>query len=238
MNYGDRLLDRLKVDRLVPKIKWEMRKAVAPIISPHVALHHAPPFQLWGEQYDYYISPHNMTWRNERAVELAIASRFVAAHSGDGMEFGNVLVHYGRPATTTVVDKYEVGPGVMNVDIVDYAPTHPFDYIVSISTLEHVGWDEKPRDPAKAALAFTRLVAMLAPGGTMLITTPTGHNPGLDQALLESQWPITRLATLLRTDKRANLWSQSENLEVRPYAIADGRGADAIWVIEVEAPTT
>lgn len=48
-----------------------------------------------GDSYDYFIHPYNMTWRNERAVEIAICKEFVAHQNGRGMEFGNVLAHYG-----------------------------------------------------------------------------------------------------------------------------------------------
>ena len=36
---------------------------------------------------------------------------------------------------------------------IDLGGIGPFDLIVAISTLEHVGWDESPRDPAKAPRA-------------------------------------------------------------------------------------
>lgn len=177
-----------------------------------------------------------MTWRNERAVEIAIGQEFVAHQHGHGMEFGNVLAHYGAAGGAVVIDKYEESPNVTNVDIVDYEPTQPFDYIVSISTLEHVGWDEKPRDPAKVYAAFEHLVSMLAPGGTLLLTVPTGHHPMLDEAILGGRWEPTRQATLVRHDRKRNLWRQTHDLEVLPYLASVGRGADALWVVEVVAP--
>lgn len=237
MNYGDRFVDRLRLGRIVPKIQWETRKALASIVAPRVALRHEPPFQLWGEPYDYFIDPHNMTWRNERAVEIAICKKFVERHSGRGMEFGNVLAHYGAAGGTVVVDKYEQAPNVTNVDILEYETTQPFDYIVSISTLEHVGWDEKPRDPEKVCAAFEHLITLLAPGGTLLLTAPTGHHPTLDAAILEGRWKPTRQATLLRSDRKRNLWQQTQDLEVRPYLASAGLGADAVWVVEVVAPS-
>src|SRR2546430_9278756 len=60
----------------------------------------------------------------------------------------------------------------------------PYDLIVSVSTLEHVGYDEDPREPDKAARAVRNLLGLLAPGGTMLATIPIGHNRDLDDALM------------------------------------------------------
>lgn len=237
MNYGDKLVDRLRLHRIGPKIRWESRKALSSIMAPRVALHDAPPFQLWGDSYDYFIHPYNMTWRNERAVEIAICKEFVAHQNGRGMEFGNVLAHYGAAGGAVVVDKYEQAPNVTNVDILDYETTRRFDYIVSISTLEHVGWDEKPRDAEKVWAAFEHLVSLLAPGGTLLLTAPTGHHPMLDEAILGGRWKPTRQATLVRSDCRRNLWCQTQDLEVRPYLASAGRGADALWVVEVVAPS-
>lgn len=236
MNYGDRFVDRLRLRRIGPKLRWESRKALASIVAPRVALHDAPPFELWGEPYDYFIDPHNMTWRNERAVEIAICKEFVKRQNGRGMEFGNVLSHYGVAGGGVIVDKYEKAPDVINVDILEYQPAQPFDYIVSISTLEHVGWDEKPRDPAKVCAAFEHLVTLLAPGGTLFLTVPTGHHPLLDEAILGGRWKPTRQATLVRSDRKRNLWHQTQDLEVHPYLASAGLGADALWVAEVVAP--
>ena len=48
-----------------------------------------------------------------------------------------------------IVDKYEKKKGIINQDIVDYKPDKKYDLIISISTLEHVGWDETPRENYK-----------------------------------------------------------------------------------------
>jgi hypothetical protein len=56
-----------------------------------------------------------------------------------------------------VADKYEVSPGVINKDIVEFVPPQKYDLIVSISTLEHVGWNEQPREPTKLLRAIEHL---------------------------------------------------------------------------------
>ena len=58
--------------------------------------------------------------------------------------------------------------------------------IVSISTMEHVGWDETPRDPKKIPLALENLTTRcLAPGGEIVVTLPIGYNTYLDKLLKE-----------------------------------------------------
>ena len=104
----------------------------------------------------------------ERAVEVPIMQRIVDAHAGARiLEVGHVLGHYG-PVDHVVVDKYEQAPGVLNLDVLELAPLGEFDLIVAISTLEHVGWDESPREPGKAGEALTALAPRLAPGGRLV----------------------------------------------------------------------
>src|SRR5215207_4369431 len=98
------------------------------------------------------------TWRSERAVELPIAWRRVRRTDATStLEIGNVLSNY-FPVRHLVVDKYERVPGVINEDVVDFSPPGKYDLIVSISTLEHVGWDPpEPRDPLKLLRAVDNL---------------------------------------------------------------------------------
>jgi len=51
-----------------------------------------------------------------------------------------VLSHYFA-VKHDIVDKYEIAPSVVNEDLVNFKPGKKYDLIVSISTLEHVGWD-------------------------------------------------------------------------------------------------
>lgn len=105
-------------------------------------------FRFHGSDYQYFLSDYNDTALNERAIEIPIINRIVTQYRGkDVLEIGNVLSHY-FPVRHTILDKYELGQGVINEDICTYAPGKLFDLIISISTLEHVGYDENPRSPA------------------------------------------------------------------------------------------
>lgn len=225
MDYGDPLRRKLKPRRIQRKVVAELRRATAPIAARRSPLRNQS-FAVGASSFTYFVHPHNTTWRNERAVEIPLALEFLRDRDGNGLEFGNVLSRYGvSSGITTVVDKYERAPGVVNEDIVDFAPNGPFDFIVSISTLEHVGWDERPRTPEKVELAFHRLRSLLAPSGRMFVTTPLGHNEALDAAVLEKRWPVECQTTLVRDGAG---WTATPELEWRPYEV--GRGANAIWV--------
>lgn len=140
----------------------------------------APDFQFWGRKYPYLYHPYNNTWRNERCVEVPIAWEEVMAARGKRvLEVGNVLSHY-YPVRHEVVDKYEKAAGVLNVDAVDFTGKEPYDLIVSISTLEHVGWDEAKVDGKKIMRALSNLQKNCARGGRMLVTFGLGHSPYAD----------------------------------------------------------
>src|SRR4029079_3650023 len=98
------------------------------------------------------------------------------------LEVGNVLSH--RFATYhDVLDKYERIPGIINEDVISYKPENPYDLIVSISTMEHVGWDESPKEPSKILKGLENLINMLSDKGKIIMTVPLGYNSFLDNLL-------------------------------------------------------
>ena len=97
------------------------------------------------------------------------------------------------------MDKYEHAPGVINEDVVSFSPQRTYDLIVSVSTLEHVGWDEnEPRDPPKVLRAIDRLRSMLNEDGKLLMTIPRDWNGELDRYIDEGQIPFAKLRCLKR----------------------------------------
>jgi len=144
-------------------------------------------FQFAGRQYPYFCHWYNTTFDNERAVEISLALAAIKDAQGKRiLEVGNVLSHYAKPAWD-IIDKYEAGESVITQDIVDFRPDHPYDLIVSISTLEHVGFDEDNGDPQKIFAAMQRLRGMLAAGGYLLATVPVAYNPHMDRFLQEGK---------------------------------------------------
>lgn len=185
-------------------------------------------FLYWGEPLEYCRAEYNNSARNERTVEVPIASRFVDLQRGVGLEVGNVLSHYRRVGWT-VVDRYERGRGVLNIDVFDCHER--YDWIVSISTLEHVRWDEgAERDPDGAVRAVEHLLGLLRPGGEMLVTVPMGWHPFLDTIILDHWLPREprRECTMVRD---GDDWVQTPELTHRRYA-GTSAWADSVWIGE------
>lgn len=137
-------------------------------------------FTFQNKQFHYFCHQYNTTYLNERAVEVPIVWSEVQRYPSEQvLEIGNVLSHY-FPIHHRVIDKYEVAPGVINQDIVSFHTKKRFTLIVSISTLEHVGWDEPKRNKKKILRAMQQVKNLLAPNGVAIITLPLGYNTYLD----------------------------------------------------------
>jgi SAM-dependent methyltransferase len=146
-----------------------------------------------------------MTWATERAVEVPIAREFLERYAGRRvLEVGNVTPYYLDTAHT-VLDKYERGPGIINADITDYAPGDRFDLILSVSTFEHIGFDDEMDGDSgvKISRAITTCRGLLAAGGQLVLTLPLGYNPALDRMIADRQLGCNRAIFLKRTGRLA-----------------------------------
>lgn len=192
-------------------------------------------FSYWGVDLPYCRDWYNHSGENERAVEVPIARWFIDCqrkndHWRAGLEVGRVLPNYERE-TWSVLDRYEAG-ATWNLDVFDhYEPT---DWILSISTLEHVRWDEPGvgRHPDGSLLALEHLHRLLRPGGAMLVTIPMGWHPFLDSAILDGRLPVKpwRESTMVRAGDQRH-WVQTPDLCHRRYA-ASSIWAESVWVGE------
>jgi len=138
---------------------------------------------LWNGQWlDYFDHRYNHTALNMRRVEIPIARWFMSRHPGRMLEIGNVLAHYG-PCTWPVVDLRE--RGAINADVMTWRPKKMVDTLVSISTIEHIGFGRYAVDGRRIhpAMVLGRFRSFLSEGGQALVTAPTGYNPILDAAL-------------------------------------------------------
>ena len=152
---------------------------------------------------------------------------------GKILEVGNVLSHYHRFAHD-VVDKYEQADGVINQDVVDFRPTERYDLIVSVSTLEHIGWDENPKEPKKVLKAIENLKSnCLAHGGVMVITVPLGHNLELDTSLKQGLIDLGKQYYMKRLSKD-NLWKETdlENVQDIMYDSPFPRGNGIVIAVK------
>lgn len=180
-------------------------------------------FDFDGRQLPYLRHPYNDATANERTVEVPIAEQFF--HSSEVvLEVGNVLNHY-HPFVHDVVDKYEMAQSVINCDVAEYDTDRRYDSIISISTLEHVGFDEPVRDPDKPIRAIRNLKRLLKPGGRMLVTVPHGYNPVLDAHLATSDLGFQRHYRYQRVSW-SNHWKEVEEIPTEvgyhyPYPFAN-----------------
>ncbi len=162
-------------------------------------------FTFNGYKYSYLYHRYNRTVSGERIVEIPIARGILEEYKGKKiMEVGNVLSHY-FPTNHTVLDKYEKGGRVINKDVVDYSEREKYDLIISISTMEHVGWDYgEKRDVRKFKKAVNKLKSNLKNGGMLIITLPLYYRKDLDNLILEHKTGFTKHYFL----KRKNLWNE------------------------------
>ncbi len=183
-------------------------------------------FTFRGKTYPYFCHIYNRTWQSERAIEIPIVSEFLNRHQGDRiLEVGNVLSHYYL-VNDDIVDKFELGDGVTNEDIVSYRSAGKYDLIVSISTLEHVGWDETPREPMKVLAALENMKRLLKDGGEILVTLPVGYNLELDRLLKQGAIKFSEFYCFKRTARYTWTeahWSDIENITYdHPFPYANG----------------
>jgi hypothetical protein len=184
-------------------------------------------FVLGGRRYRYLWHPYMSTWLTERAVEVPVVwSRVRKADPASTLEIGNVLSHY-FPAAHTVVDKYEEAPGVINEDALEFDDGRRYDLIVSVSTLEHVGYDEQPKDAAKGLRAIEHLRELLTDSGELWFTIPKDWNPELDRHLADGRirGAERRCLKLISEDGRWTEVDCDELEEVRydtPFPYANG----------------
>ncbi|MCS7094167.1 MAG: hypothetical protein RMJ18_03230, partial [Candidatus Aenigmarchaeota archaeon] len=174
-------------------------------------------FIFESEEYNYFYHTYNATWKNERCIEVPIVKKIYEKYRDESkiLELGNVFSHYFN-VKHTIVDKYERAPNVINEDIVNFSTKDKYDLIFSISTLEHVGWDEKPREPEKVYMAISNLKRLLSDDGMLVVTVPLGYNPVIDD-IIEKENKNPKNFTKIRYMKKItqNDWKQVEYGEVR-----------------------
>lgn len=176
-------------------------------------------------RYHYFYHQYNQTFNNERIIEIPIIQKLYYQYPKSNiLEIGNVLNHYGF-TSHTVVDKYEKYPGVINLDVVEFKPQHLYDLILSISTLEHVGFDEA-ENPEKIHIALKRLRSLLSPKGLLIFTVPIGANPYLDGCIRENKLKLSDEHFLKRLNLK-NRWVECTKIDAlkhdynAPYPFAN-----------------
>lgn len=167
-------------------------------------------FYVSETRYKYLIHVFNAT-DTERVVEIPFAYSFYKNNTHkDFLEIGNVIsTYYKIEGDRDIIDKYEIGDKIINEDIATFKPHKKYDLIMSVSTIEHVGWDEKPREYGKTAKAIRNVETMLKPGGKLLITFPLRQNPEVDKLLVNGLKEFKNKYFLKRTSYLNN-WTETD----------------------------
>ena len=216
--------ERGTIPTLRSALGWGSRFAAGPAIARRVRSE--PSFALGQSRLPYRDSWHNWTWLNERAVEIPIAQAALEAVPGSRtIEVGAVMNHYGHH-DHRIIDKYETGQGIEQLDIFDLPPNPDYDLVLCVSTLEHVGWDEPNRDAELALRATEHLKRLVAPGGELLVTVPVGYHPRLDAAIRSGEVQFDEVRAL-RCRYPSMLWR-----EVDPSTIGDAEYDTLIYRAE------
>ena len=185
-------------------------------------------FAYYGHVLAYADFEYNTTRLNERAIEIPIVRHWLQ-REGSILEVGNVLGHYPDAPESAVVDRWEQAPGVLNIDVFDV--TGSWDQVFAISTVEHVRWDENPREAGGSVAAIEHLRSVLAPGGRLIVTIPTGWNDPLDEWLAAGATGADRACTLVRDGAH---WRQTSEIQILPYG-GEAEWAESLWVGEWSA---
>ncbi len=184
-------------------------------------------FNFQGKDYKYFFHKYNNTWENERIVEIPIFWGIMQSNEGKSiLEVGNVLSHYFN-VDHDIVDKYERAKGIINQDIVDFNNKKKYDLIISISTIEHIGWTEKPFDPKKVIRVIEILKNHLTSNGKIIVSIPIGYNPNLDKILHRKEIAFQEFYALKRISGD-NRWIETNWKNIQhaksgiPYPHANG----------------
>ncbi|MFZ5424785.1 MAG: hypothetical protein ACOZAO_03190 [Patescibacteria group bacterium] len=190
-------------------------------------------FVFNNKRYSYFYHWYNVTFRNERCVELPIAKEYLDRFQTNSvLEVGNVLSHY-FDVSHDVVDKYEDSSTTIREDIVDFNTPKKYDLVISISTLEHVGWDEDKRDPKKFLKALSKMRSLLKPGGKLLVTMPMGWSDFVDNYVKQGEF-LDYKVNFMKRHTADNSWKQVSREEIvgsnynEPFP-----NANAIIIIEL-----
>jgi hypothetical protein len=171
-------------------------------------------FTFKTNKLNYFYHNYNMTWVNERTIEIPIIEYFLRSFTKSNnkiLEVGNVMNYYHQ-FPHIIIDKYENATGVLKEDIFDFKSIDKFNYIFSISTMEHIGWDGFFKDPNKIHIIIKNLYNHLASGGLMIISFPLGYNPYLDLLIKNKDLGFTELIIYQRL--KLNRWKEVKLEEV------------------------
>lgn len=202
------------------------------LVGKFIFLKPRKEFNYKGTRFSYFYHRYNKTWKNERAIEIPLFIDYLQRQQGTKiLEVGNVLNHYG-PFSHEVLDKYEKGRNIQNEDIVTFIPEKKYDCVVSVSTLEHVGIDDRPSKPERALVALKNIQKnYLTPKGKVFISFPINYNPALMNVAEKSQ--NSTIAAFRCVNRTKNIWKQVHFNTVKHLPYVSGYPPKAVVFMEI-----
>lgn len=196
-------------------VSYAMHKLFAPVLHFYFNKVHKQEFFFYNNKnLPYFYHKYRSTWANERIIEIPIFRDILKENTGGKiLEIGNVISHYDK-VHHEIIDKYENDPSIIREDILDFRPVEKFDLIISISTFEHVGWDEEPRAPEKIFPVMESVKNLLKPGGKLIFSVPVGYNPELDKFIFEGKITLNNAHYLKRVSS-SNKWIEATEKDAR-----------------------
>jgi len=164
----------------------------------------------------YFYHKYNKAWKSERTIEIPIFRMFIKENIGkDLLEIGNVINHY-YPFNHLVLDKYEKAEGVINEDILGFKTKKKFDFIFSISTFEHIGIDDYPKNPEKAVLALKYVLKnLLKKNGLFVLSFPLNYNKAIKEMIDKKRIKNFKMYCFKKIDMKRNFWKEADYPEIR-----------------------
>lgn len=152
----------------------------------------------------------NVQLSSERVVEIAYVKNLYTMRKPNLiLEVGNVTRNWFSIQNLVVVDKYEQDSqgSIINEDIEDFESLITFDMIISISTVEHIGYDEEIKDSQKPQRVIEKMIKLLNENGLLIITVPLNYNPAVDNLIKNKIIKFTEMVFLKRLNI-SNDWKQ------------------------------
>ena len=146
----------------------------------------------------------------ERCVEVPIAIDILSKFKyGNILEVGNVLHKY-IDSNLTTIDKHEEAENCINADVLNFIPDEKPDLIISISTIEHIGFDMgEVVEPGKTQKFFEWVMETLPVGGELFFTFPIGYNKTLDEFIQDNIWKLHSFGAMKRINQD-NEWIECD----------------------------
>ncbi|MGE3062352.1 MAG: hypothetical protein AB7T10_01805 [bacterium] len=224
----ERLQEYIKRYGLKYTVEYSLEKLFSPFLHIYYnKMKEHEKFIFKGGELYYFYHKYRSTWANERIVEIPIFKNLIDKFTSNQiLEVGNVLSHYYK-TDYDILDKYERMENIIQKDILSYLPEKKYKLIISISTFEHIGWDENPRNPEKVKEVIEHIKKLLDKDGELVFSVPINYNPELDKMIFSGEIKLNSKIYLIRTD-RQNHWVEAQEKDILlskygyPYFCANG----------------